>query len=150
MLSFQIKMLFNVSYNRPKIKAEIDAAVGKSFPLIDRMKMGGIGSGKLVITTSSKHIHNLMVLDSYRNVCSIEIRPKGIILNFRSILETYGLVIPYYKLKIYKGKSEEYSIYADDYFVKVEAKEKRVHQFMKKVLEHKVTVSGQGKDEYYS
>ena len=143
-------MLRNVSYNRPKIKAEIDDAVGKAFTLMERIKMGGIGSGKLVITTSSKHIHNLMILDSYRNVCSIELRPKGIILNFRSILETYGLIIPYYKLKIYKGKSEEYSIYADDYFVKVEAKEKRVHQFMKRIMDHKVAVSGQGKDEYYS
>ncbi len=143
-------MLFNVSYNRPKIKAEIDAAVGKPFTLIDRVKMGGIGSGKLVITTSSKQIHNLMILDSYRNVCSIEIRPKGIILNFRSILETYGLVIPYYKLKIYKGKAEEYAIYVDDYFVKVEAKEKRVHQFMKKLIDHRLTVTGQGMDDYYS
>ena len=143
-------MLRNVSYNRPKIKAEIDDAVGKAFTLMERIKMGGIGSGKLIITTSSKQIHNLMILDSYRNVCSIELRPKGIILNFRSILETYGLIIPYYKLKIYKGKSEEYSIYADDYFVKVEAKEKRVHQFMKRIMDHKVSVSGQGKDEYYS
>ncbi len=143
-------MLRNVSYNRPKIKAEIDKSVGKPFTLMERVKMGGIGSGKLVITTSSKQIHNLMILDSYRNVCSIEIRPKGIILNFRSILETYGLVIPFYKLKIYKGKSEEYSIYADDYFVKIEAKEKRVHQFIKKVLDFKLSVTGQGKDDYYS
>ena len=143
-------MLRNVSYNRPKIKAEIDAALGKPFSLVERVKMGGIGSGKLIITTSSKQIHNLMILDSYRNVCSIEIRPKGIILNFRSILETYGLIIPYYKLKLYKGKSEEYSIYADDYFVKVEAKEKRVHRFIKKVLDHKVSVTGQDIGEYYS
>jgi hypothetical protein len=143
-------MLHNVSYNRPNIKAEIDNSVGKAFSLVDRIKMGGIGSGKLVITQSSKQIHNLLILDSYRNVCSIEIRPKGIILNFRSILETYGLIVPFYKLKIYKGKSEEYSIYADDYFVKVEAKEKRIHQFMKKVLDYKLEVSGQGKDEYYS
>ena len=143
-------MLHNVSYNRPNIKAEIDNSVGKAFSLVDRIKMGGIGSGKLVITQSSKQIHNLLILDSYRIVCSIEIRPKGIILNFRSILETYGLIVPFYKLKIYKGKSEEYSIYADDYFVKVEAKEKRIHQFMKKVLDYKLEVSGQGKDEYYS
>jgi hypothetical protein len=143
-------MLHNVSYNRPNIKAEIDNSVGKAFSLVDRIKMGGIGSGKLVITQISKQIHNLLILDSYRNVCSIEIRPKGIILNFRSILETYGLIVPFYKLKIYKGKSEEYSIYADDYFVKVEAKEKRIHQFMKKVLDYKLEVSGQGKDEYYS
>lgn len=143
-------MLLNISYNRPKIKAQIDENVGKAFTLMDRIKLGGIGSGKLVINSTSQQIHNLLILDSYRNVCSIEMRPKGILLSFRSILETYALVIPYHKLHIYKGESEQYSIYMDNYFVKIKADQKRIHQFMRKVLDQKVNVSGQGKDEYYS
>lgn len=143
-------MLLNVSYNRPKIKAKIDESVGKAFTLMERIKRGGIGSGKLVINSSSQQIHNLLVLDSYQNVCSIEMRPKGIVLNFRSILETYALVIPYYKLHIYKGESEQYSIYMDNYFIKVKADQKRIHQFMRKILDQKLNVSGQGKNEYYS
>ncbi len=143
-------MLLNVSYNRPKIKAQIDESVGKAFSLMDRIKMGGIGSGKLVINSSSVQIHNLLILDSYVNTCSIEMRPKGILLSFRSILETYALIIPYHKLKIYKGESQQYSIYMDNYFVKVKADQKRIHQFMKKVMDQKLDVSGQGIDEYYS
>ena len=143
-------MLLNVSYNRPKIKAQIDESVGKAFSLMDRIKMGGIGSGKLVINSSSVQIHNLLILDSYVNTCSIEMRPKGILLSFRSILETYALIIPYHKLKIYKGESQQYSIYMDSYFVKVKADQKRIHQFMKKVMDQKLDVSGQGIDEYYS
>ena len=112
--------------------------------------MGGIGSGKLVINSSSVQIHNLLILDSYVNTCSIEMRPKGILLSFRSILETYALIIPYHKLKIYKGESQQYSIYMDNYFVKVKADQKRIHQFMKKVMDQKLDVSGQGIDEYYS
>jgi len=143
-------MLLNVSYNRPKIKEQIDESVGKAFTLMERIKMGGIGSGKLVIDSSSIQIHNLLILDSYRNVCSIEIRPKGILLSFRSILETYALVIPFHKLKIYKGDSKQYSIYMDTYFVKVKADQKRIHQFMKKLLDYKLSITGQGIDEYYS
>jgi hypothetical protein len=143
-------MLLNVSYNRPKIKAQIDESVGKAFSLMDRIKMGGIGSGKLFINSSSVQIHNLLILDSYVNTCSIEMRPKGILLSFRSILETYALIIPYHKLKIYKGSSQQYSIYMDNYFVKIKADQKRIHQFMRKVMDQKLDVSGQGIDEYYS
>lgn len=143
-------MLLNVSYNRPKIKAQIDESVGQPFTLFDRIKMGGIGSGKLVINSTSQQIHNLLILDSYVNVCSIEMRPQGIILSFRSILETYALVIPYYKLHIYKGKSKEYSVYMDEYFVKVKADEKRIHQFMRKILDYKLSLSSQDGQQYYN
>ena len=66
----------------------------KTFSLKERWAKGGIGSSKLVIGQSSMDIHNLLVLDNNRNTCNIELRPKGIILRFRSLLETYALVIP--------------------------------------------------------
>lgn len=130
-------MLLNVSYNRPKIKAKIDEEVGPAFSFMERIRMKGIGSGKLFITSTSIEIHNLLILDSYLNTCGIEMRPKGIIVTFRSILETYALVIPYYKLNLYKGKSEEYSIYRDHYFIKVKANIPRIHKFMKKISSYK-------------
>ena len=141
-------MLLNVSYNRPKIKNQINESVGQAFSLIERVKMGGIGSGKLIINSSSKQIYNLLILDSYRNVCSIEMRPNGIILNFRSLLETYAIVIPFHKLKIYKGKSQEYSVYMDDYFIKIKADNKRIHKYMRKVLDYKLSTSKFKKDCY--
>ena len=93
-------MLLNVSYNDRKIKEQIDKEVGPPFSLIERWKIGGIGSSKLSITHASIDIHNLLVLDNNSDNCNIELRPNGIIIRFRSLLETYGLVIPYYKLKI--------------------------------------------------
>jgi len=36
-------MLLNVSYDDPKIKEKIDAAVGKPFSLKERWAKGGIG-----------------------------------------------------------------------------------------------------------
>ncbi len=126
-------MLVNVSYNKPKLKKEIDEAVGKAFSFKERLKLGGIGSGKLFITSSSVSIHNLLILDSYLNTCGVELRPDGIIVSFRSLLETYALVIPYYKLNIYKGKAEEYGIYRDHHFIKIKADRKSIHNFFKKL-----------------
>ena len=130
-------MLINVSYNNPERREKINAEVGKPFSLIERFKMKGIGSNKLFITSTSIEIHNLLILDKYTNTCNIEMRPDGILVTFRSLLETYALVIPYYKLKLYKGKAEEYSIYRDQYFIKVKADSKSTHNFMKKVLDFK-------------
>ena len=55
-------MLKNVSYNNPKQEDEINNFVGKPFSLIERLKMKGIGSGKLLIVSASKEIENLLIL----------------------------------------------------------------------------------------
>lgn len=134
-------MLFNVSYNKPKIKEEINKEVGKPFSFRERIKMRGIGSGKLFITETSPQIAKILNLDKYLNVCGIEMRPEGIIVTFRALLETYALVIPYYKLRLSKGKAEEYSISRDTYFIRVKANRKAVHLFMKKILNYKAAHS---------
>jgi hypothetical protein len=131
-------MLLNISYNDPSQRRSIDQEVGKAFSLQKRWSLGGIGSKKLIINSASIDIHNLLILDQNINTCNIELRPKGIILRFRSLLETYGLVIPYYKLKIYKGKSQEYSVYLDQYFVKIRADSSGIHKFFKKINTQKV------------
>ena len=97
-------MLLNISYNDPTVKRQIEKAVGRPFSLQQRWKLGGIGSQKLMINSASIDIHNLLILDNNLKSCNLELRPLGIIVHFRSLLETYGLIIPYYKLKLYKGK----------------------------------------------
>lgn len=132
-------MLLNVSYNNAEVKRKIDTEVGPPFTIRERLKMKGIGSSKLSITSTSVEIHNLLILDSYINTCNIEMRPEGIIIGFRSLLESYALIIPYYKLSLYKGKAEEYSIYRDHYFIKIRAKanDKSTHKFIKKIMDYK-------------
>ncbi|MGW9687184.1 hypothetical protein [Flagellimonas sp. 2504JD1-5] len=130
-------MLLNVSYTDKTTTKKIDAAVGKPFPLKDRFAMGGIGSPKLHITETNIEIQNLLILDNNLNTCNVEMRPKGIIIRFRSLLETYGLVIPYYKLNLYKGDFAVYSIYKDHYFIKVRSDTKAIQKYFKKVLDYK-------------
>ena len=56
-------MLLNISYNDPAQKKQIEESVGKPFSLQKRWKMGGIGSQKLIISSASIDIHNLLILD---------------------------------------------------------------------------------------
>ncbi|MGY8966841.1 MAG: hypothetical protein ACKVHJ_06515 [Flavobacteriales bacterium] len=126
-------MLLNISYNDPTVKRQIEKAVGRPFSLKQRWKLGGIGSQKLMINSASIDIHNLLILDNNLKSCNLELRPLGIIVHFRSLLETYGLIIPYYKLKIYKGKAKEYSLYIDQHYIKIFVDSKKNHSFFKKV-----------------
>ena len=126
-------MLLNISYNDPTVKRQIEKTVGRPFSLKQRWKLGGIGSQKLVINSASIDIHNLLILDNNLKSCNLELRPLGIIVHFRSLLETYGLIIPYYKLKLYKGKAKEYSLYIDQYYIKIFVDSKKNHAFLKKV-----------------
>ncbi len=131
-------MLVNVSYNNKEITRKVDTEVGKPFTLKERWAMGGIGSPKLIIKKTSLGIRNLLILDNNRDTCNIEMRPKGIIVRFRSLLETFAIVIPYYKLTIYKGDLAVYSIYRDHHFIKVEADTKAVQKFFRKILDYKI------------
>ena len=132
-------MLRNVSYNNSIIKSEINDLLGKPFTIFEIIKLGGVGSPKYFILQTDIKITNLLNLDNNTNQCNIELRPKGIIISFRSLLETYGLVIPYYKLKLFKGQSNVYSIYIDEYFIKILANKKNEHEFIKKLNKFKST-----------
>ena len=137
---FLIIMLLNISYNDALVKKKVNLAVGPPFSLMARWAKKGVGSPRLLINQTSINIHNILVLDKNLNFCSIELRPKGIIIRFRSLLETYGFIIPYYKLKLYKGQAQQYSIYNDSSFIKVEAKKKNIHSFFKKLNREKTAL----------
>ncbi len=130
-------MLLNVSYNNSKITKKVDTEVGMPFTLKERWALGGIGSPKLFITRTSVEIQNLLLLDNNLNCCNIEMRPKGIIVRFRSLLETYALIIPYHKLNLYKGDFAAYSIHRDHYFIKVKSDTKAIQKYFKKLLDYK-------------
>lgn len=130
-------MLVNVSYSDKKITRKVDDQVGKPFSLKERWTMRGIGSPKLFITETSVEIRNLLILDNNIDSCNVELRPKGIIVRFRSLLETFALVIPYYKLSLYKGDFAIYAMYRDHHFIKVRSDTKAIQQFFKKMMGYK-------------
>ena len=127
-------MLLNISYNSDKNQQLILSLVGKPYSILSLFKIGKIGSPRLQIISASKEISQLLSLDNNLNWCNIELRPKGIIFRFRSLLDTYGLIVPYYKLNLFKSDSREYSFYFDTIKIKVVAKTKNSIDFIKKIL----------------
>lgn len=140
MLTFRKKtMLLNISRDFSEKREEINELVGKPFTLQERQKLESTSLNELMVTAASIEIYNLLVLNEGNSQCNLEMRPKGVIISFKAASETYSLVIPFYKLKIYKGRAEEYSFYKDNYFIKVRAgaEEAEVHAFIKKLRNYK-------------
>ena len=130
-------MLRNVSYKNDKQQNEINEFVGKPFSLLERLKQKGIGLGKLIIIKASKEIENLLVLDQNINQCNIERRPNGVIIYFRVLLETYALIIPYYKLVVFKVDSDIYTFHIDHRMIKIKVNNKKNHEFIRNILNEK-------------
>lgn len=112
-------MLVNSSYNEKKVKEAINDLVGKPFGFFENIKLKGIGSPRLDILKTSVEIDMLLSYDNNRNFCNIELRPKGIIIRFRSLLETYSLVIPFYKLVVFKP-GNTYTFHIDNHFITID------------------------------
>jgi hypothetical protein len=96
-------MILNISYNDPNIKKAINLNVGKEFDIITKIKLRGIGSKRMVIQNASPDINNIITLQNSIPYCYIELRPQGVIIHFRSILETYGWIVPFHLLSIFQN-----------------------------------------------
>lgn len=135
-------LLENISYNNKALKKEIDNLVGPSFSWRERFKMKGIGSPKFKVVRASAPIEALLAVDNRRWLCHVELRPSGIILAFRSRLETYGWIVPYRSLSVFKNESY-LSFSSKQYFVKVvwESQSIAANKFLLKLLKLKAQSS---------
>ena len=111
-------MLKNITYKDPVIKRDIDLAVGKAFSFWESLKMGGTGSQKFIITSASLEIQELLEKENATNYSNIELRPKGIIVGFKSHNQVFGLILPFSKLKTEVGTGK-LTLRTDDFFVKM-------------------------------
>jgi hypothetical protein len=136
-------VLRNITYNNPSVKEEIDRKVGSAFPFFTRLKMRGIGSKRMVIVESSADI---LKLTSYQNsivYCYVELRPTGIIVHFRSILETIGWIVPFHHLSVFKN-GNQFSLHAAGSFVKLGGlnDDAADEAFIRKMMRHKQDACG--------
>ena len=134
-------MLVNNTYKNPETELKVNQLVGEPYSILERIKMKGNGSPKLDIIKASIHIYNILQLDNDRNTCNIELRPKGIIISFQKRIETYQLIIPYFKLVVFKADADTYTFYKDQYFIKVLITNPKSESFIQRVLEEKTRAS---------
>ncbi len=108
-------MVFDTTYKNKYYDQQSILLVGKTFSLIDKIKQGGIGSGRLIIKSKSLKLDLGKLKFEEIDYGNIELRPKGIVVHYTRGLERFSWVIPYYQLVIYN--SQFFSIHANGNFI---------------------------------
>lgn len=130
-------MLYNTSYINKEYTRESIQTLGKAFSFFEKVKMGGIGSGRLIITELSPNLKPKNLQTIAINYANIELRPKGIILHFTNRLDRYSWIIPYYRLITYS--THTFSIHSSGKFIKFEKNKNYVDnkKFIDKMIDLK-------------
>ena len=95
--------LYNITYKNKETEKEINAEMGRPFGLIEKLKLGGIGSRRMIIENFSEDIKNLALKVSGIQYANIELRPNGIIIHINQGIYTHAWTIPYFRLSVFNG-----------------------------------------------
>lgn len=95
--------VYNITYKNKETEKEINAEMGKPFGLIEKLKLGGIGSRRMIIENFSEDIKNLTLKVSGIQYANIELRPNGIIVHINQGIYTHAWTIPYFRLSVFNG-----------------------------------------------
>jgi len=140
-------MIFNTTYNNQEYDEESELLVGKKFTLFERIKRGGIGSGRLIIEKTSTKLNLGKLKFSEIDYGNIELRPKGIIVHYTRKLERFSWVIPYYRLVIYNAQF--FSIHGNGNFIQFS--KNRNYNENKKFINHMMELKNDFLNlEYYN
>jgi hypothetical protein len=95
--------LYNISFKDKERDELIDAEMGIPYSLIAKIKLGGIGSRRMIIEDMSVNMSHLKSKVEDLQYGSIELRPQGIIVHVNLGLDVFAWTIPFYRLSIYNG-----------------------------------------------
>jgi hypothetical protein len=131
-------MIFNTTLNNKDATATMNDLLGKSYSFLKAMKMGGVGSKRMIIDAVSPGFLKVINAVSDVNYGNIELREKGIIVHINKGLKNYSWAIPYYQLHTYK--TEGFSIHAQGNFVRFKSNKllKENKQFIDKIINCKI------------
>ena len=136
-------MIYNSTYNDIEKEIETNNLVGKKYNLIKSIRLGGIGSKRLIVEDLGVNFKKLIQQKTDLIYSNVELRDKGIIVYVIDGQKRFTWVIPFYKLVIYK--SPTFSIHSDGNFIRYSNKlnHKQNLLFFKKILDHKYNFNKQ-------
>jgi hypothetical protein len=108
-------MLLNTTYTSKENKELINDLIGRPHSFLESIKMGGIGSKRMIIEDVSPNLDQYLNKVSGINYANIEMRPNGIIIYINKGLKNFTWIIPYYQLVFYKTNGT--SIHAQGKFI---------------------------------
>lgn len=131
-------MILNTTHYNKEHKSTIADLVGSEFSLVQKLKLKGVGSKRMIIDDVSPNMKSMMNIVSDINYGNIELRPKGVLIMINQGLKNFTWVIPFYQLVIYKTNGS--SIHAQGRFVHFRNNKtfKENKKFFDKLLDAKV------------
>ena len=131
-------MVINTTHKNKENDQIIEDLVGKNFSLMQKLKMKGVGSKRMIIEKVSPNLNSLLNIVADINYANIELRPNGILVLINRGLKNFTWVIPYYHLVIYKTNGA--SIHAQGRFINFKNNKtfKENKSFFDKMLNEKV------------
>ena len=133
--------LYNITFKNKEITKLINEEMGKAYGMISKIKLGGIGSRRMIIQEFSQDLNKLRLKVSGLQYANIELRPKGVILHINQGIYTHAWTILFYHLNIYNG--DFFTIHGSGSYIKFE-KEKSwkenkafIHKLVKLKAEYK-------------
>ena len=108
-------MILNTTYTNKDNDEIINGLVGYPYSFFNKLKMKGIGSGRMIIDEVSPKLERALLNGPDLNYANIELRPKGILVRITRRLDNFTWIIPYYQL--YTFMTNGFSIHGQGEFL---------------------------------
>ena len=130
-------MLYETTYRNTEITDLINDCLGFPYNFFQSIKIGGIGSKRMIIEDVSYNMRNVINRTSDINYGNIELRPNGIIVMINKGLKNFTWAIPFHQLVIYK--TDGLSIHAQGKYIRFKDNKlfKENSKFINKLLQLK-------------
>ena len=131
-------MILDSTHTKKSHKQIITDLIGKPFSFFESIRLGGVGSKKMIIHEVSPNLQPYLNTGSNINYATIEMRSDGILVFINKRLKNFIWIIPYYQLAIYKANG--ISIHAQGTFIHLKTNKvfKENKSFLDKLLNKKV------------
>jgi len=131
-------LILDTTHIRKDQKQIINDLVGKPFSFLEAIKLGGIGSKRMIIGDISPNLESYF--NSFQDIkyANIELRSGGILVHFDKGLTKFVWVIPFYHLVIYKTNG--LSIHAQGKYIRFKTVNmfSKYKTFLNKLLDQKI------------
>lgn len=131
-------MILDTTYHNKEHKQLLYNLVGRSFTLLESLKMKGIGSKRMIVGEVSPSMQSYLNRVSDINYANIELRKNGILIFINKGLQNFTWAIPYYQLVMYKTNGA--SIHAQGRYIHFKNNKtfKENKTFFRKMLDEKI------------
>ena len=133
-----MEMVYNTTHKNKEAETNFNNLLSKPFSLFEAIKIGGVGSKRMIIDKVSPQFKKYTNTVADINYGNIELRKKGIIVHINKGLKNFSWAIPFYQLHTYKTNG--FSIHACGNFVHFKNNKllKENSSFLNKVMRLKI------------